>query len=124
MQHVILLDKANKHFTRFIELLRTSPEVRIVDIKKVIPRSMYYGVVVRKLLDLNKALRGIRQDFYLAEPAFSVTGGNSVFTCVRRCAFIEIESKPGFFLIRCKDAPEKKDHPAPRHPGAARAHPQ
>ena len=57
MQPVIVLDKADRQFTRLIELLRSSPEVRLADIEKAIPRSVYYGSVVRKLLKLNKALR-------------------------------------------------------------------
>ncbi len=98
---MIILDKANKHFTLLIELLRKDPEVNIIDIKKVIPRSTYYASVVRKLFYLNKIFRELDPELYLAEPSFSVTHSQSVFTCVKRCPLIQIESKEGYFLIRC-----------------------
>ena len=122
MQQVIILDKATKHFTRFVDLLSKQPELKLIDIKNVIPRASYYSIVVRKLLQLNKILKEIHPDLYLAEPTFSVTRSNDVFTCVKRCELLEIESRQGYFLIRCKNATKNKNNSTPCDAGAARAH--
>jgi len=111
MSDLIVLDKSNKHFSRFVELLRNQSEVRLVDIKRVVSRSSYYGVVIKKLVNMNQIMREINPKLFLAEPTFSVTKSRDVFTCVRRCELIQIESKPNFFTIRCKNEAETNPNP-------------
>ena len=97
---LVIIDKSGKPFARFVALLREQAEIRLPEIKKQIPRSRYYAAVVKKLAELNKLLRNIHPQLFLAEPSFSVTKSHDVYACVRRCDLIEIESKQYFFIIR------------------------
>jgi len=103
MTDLIILDKANRHFTKFMNLLKNQSEVRLVDLKKTVPRKSYYAIIVKKLHHLNEILREVNPKLYLAEPSLSVVGEETVFTCVKKCELIEIESKAGFFIIRCNN---------------------
>ncbi|MBI4017012.1 MAG: hypothetical protein HY363_04960 [Candidatus Aenigmarchaeota archaeon] len=104
MNVVFLLEKSSKHFNRFIELLRSQSKVKIKDVKKVCSRSSYYFVIINRLYSINKALREVHPDLYLAEAALSTTEAKEVFTALKKCDLIQIESKEGFFILRYADA--------------------
>jgi len=86
-----------------MELLKANTEIRIKDVKKVVSHSSYYAIVIKKLYSINKILREIDPEFYLAEPSFSITQSKSVFTSLKRCEKIEIDTKSDFFILRCKN---------------------
>lgn len=103
MQAIVILDKSSKHFSKFIELLKANTELKIKDVKKIVSHSTYYAIVIKKLYSINKLLREIDPDFYLAEPSFSITKSKSVFASLKRCEKIEIDAKEDFFILRCNN---------------------
>lgn len=107
MRDFVAIDKSNRHFSRVITLLMERPEVKLLEFKRVVPRSRWYAVVIKKLLQVNNLLREIDSKLYLAEPTFSITKTREVYTCIKRCDFIEIHSKPGYFIIRWNNEKHK-----------------
>ena len=99
-QVVVILDRPSKHFSKFLNLLKENDEIRIKDLKRVVSHSSYYDVVIDRLCDLNKVLRNIHSDFYLAEPNFN-RESTRVFTALRKCVNIEsIELGGKCFIIK------------------------
>jgi hypothetical protein len=99
-QIIVILDRPSKHFSKFMDLLAEKHEIRIKDLKRVVTHSSYYDVVIDRLCDLNKVLRNIRPDFYLAEPDFN-RESNKVFTALKRCVNIDtIEPEGKCFIIK------------------------
>ena len=111
MNKIIILERSNKHFSRFIELLKDKPDVKIKDVRKIVAHSSYYAFIIKKIYNLNEVLREINPKLYLAEPCFTVTPTKDVFTCLQRCKLIEIETKEHFFIIKCKNETQNKTHP-------------
>lgn len=103
MDAIIVLDRSSKHFSKFMKLLKDQPELRIKDVKKAISHSSYYAIIIKKLYSINKILRDINPECYLAEPSFSITQSKKVFSSLKRCERIEIEIKSDFFVVRCKN---------------------
>ena len=114
MQPVFLLEKTSKHFSRMIELIRNQSEIKIKDVKKICSRSSYYAIIITRLYSINKILREINPKLYLAEPGFSITNTKNVFTTLKRCDLIEIESKQDYYLLRYKDG-KNQDNSSPRN---------
>src|SRR3990167_8074985 len=57
MQTLIVLEKSSKHFCRFMELLKSKPEIKVKDVQKIVHRASYYAIIIQKLYDFNKFLR-------------------------------------------------------------------
>jgi len=102
-QIVVILDRPSKHFSKFMQVLIEKDEIRIKDLKRVVTHSSYYDVVIDRLCDLNKVLRSVHPDFYLAEPNFN-RESNKVFTGLKKCVNIEtIEPAEKCFIIKFYD---------------------
>lgn len=99
---VIVERRASFHFSKFLDLLKTEPEIKIKDVKKLVSHSSYYAIVIRKLYNFNTLLRELNSEFYLAKPSFSMAD-KTVFSAVKRCPLIEIESRKDFFILRFKE---------------------
>lgn len=84
-----------------MQLLKDQREVKIKDVKKVIARSTYYSLVIKRVYRINKVLREIDPKLYLAEPTFSIAS-KEVFASIKRCELIELDMKHDFFILRCK----------------------
>jgi len=105
MQSIVIFERSSKHFSRFIDLLRSHSEVTIKDIKKIVSHSSYYAIIIKKVYSINKILREINPNLYLAEPSFSITlSKGNVYTSLKRCELIDIETRKDFFIVRCKNA--------------------
>lgn len=102
MEVIICFERSNKYFSKFIDILRQTPQVRIKHIKSIVSHSSYYAYILKKVCSINKILREINPNVYLAEPHFDITKSNDVFTALKRCDRIEIELKKDFFLVRWK----------------------
>jgi hypothetical protein len=100
MAPFVVLDRSNKHFSRFIDLLREREHVRVKDMKKLVSHSSYYGMILKKVCSLNELMRELCPKFYIAEPAFDVTESKEVFTALKRCPNLVIEARKEFFLLR------------------------
>ncbi len=100
MEPFVVLDRSNKHFSRFMDLLKEQEHVRIKDVKKIVTHSSYYGVILKKVCGLNEVMRELSPKFYIAEPAFDVTESKEVFTALKRCPNLVIEARKEFFLLR------------------------
>jgi len=103
MPIIVILEKTNRHFSKFLELLRTQPEIRANDLRAIVARSSYYCIILKKLCTLNKWLKEIQPQLYVAEPSFVMTKSKDVFNALRKCELLEIESKPDIFVLRFKD---------------------
>jgi len=102
METVIIVEKSSKHFATFMSLLQENPIIRIKELKKKIPRSSYYCVLIQRIFSLNKILRELNPDIYLAEPYFDIAHNKEVFTVLKKCDAIQIESKKHHYIIRMK----------------------
>ncbi len=100
---MLILEKSNKHFSKFIELLKNQSELKINDVKKIVSHSSYYAIIIQKIYNINKILREFNPNIYLAEPTFSMTQSKQVFSSIKRCDLIEIETKQDFFIIKFND---------------------
>ncbi len=98
MEIIVFLEKNSKHFTKFMELVRNNPEIKIKEVKKIVSHSSY-TIIIKKLYSINKHLREIDNRFYLAEPSFSIAQ-SSVFTSLKRCNLVKIESKQDFYILK------------------------
>ena len=116
MKIVVILERSNKNFSRFIELIKNQQEIRQLDITQRLPRSSYYGLIMKRVFAINKALKKLDPYLYLAEPSFQVSQTNHVYTSIRRCPSIEIESKKETFIVRCNHGKKSKEHPDSRNP--------
>ena len=116
METVIILERSSKHFSRFIDVLRTQDVINIKDVKKLVSHSTYYGLIIKRVFALNKILRDLHPDFYLVEPTFTVNHSKEVFTGLKRCKHIVIEAKQDFFILRYPNDSKEKNHPNPRNP--------
>lgn len=122
MEIVVIIEKTNQNFSTFIELLRSQAEIRQVDIVKRLSRSSYYGVIMKRVFNINKVLRNLDPALYLAEPSLSISPTNCVFNSIKRCPLIEIEARKEVYIVRCKHGKEIKDYsdqgkqrPVPTH---------
>ncbi len=86
-----------------MNFLQSQSEIKIKDIKKVVSHSSYYTIIIQKLYNINTLLREINPKFYLAEPTFSITKTKKVFTSLKRCRFLEIDSNKNFFILKFKN---------------------
>jgi len=117
MPTLIVLEKSSKHFSRFMELLKANSEVRIKDVQRLVHRSSYYAIIIKKLYDFNRFLRELNPAFYLAEPCFIIYSNRKVYNSIKRCSLVEIESKDNFFVLRFNDDGLKnKIHPGQGKP--------
>jgi len=89
MTTTIILEKNNKHFSKFMNLLMKEPEINIKDIKKTISHSSYYDIVIKKIFHINKILQEIHPLLYLAQPHFN-TQTEKVYTALKRCPLKQI----------------------------------
>ncbi len=106
MEVMILIEKTGKHFTRFMKMLQERREIRATEIIRAMPRSSYYATLLSRVLKINAALREIDSRLFLAEPYFSVANRKQVFTSIRKCELIEIDTIGEFFVVRCKHEKE------------------
>lgn len=105
MQQVVIFERSSKHFSRFIDLLKTQAEISIKDVKKLCSHSSYYAIIIRKLYSINNILREINPNVYLAEPHFTLTPSkDQVLTSLKRCELIDIDARKEFFIVRLKHA--------------------
>ncbi|VVB81990.1 Uncharacterised protein [uncultured archaeon] len=111
MQTLIVLEKSSKHFSRFLELLKSNSEVRVKDVQRLVHRSSYYAIIIKKLYDFNRFLRELNPSFYLAEPYFIIYSNRKVYSSLKRCSLVEIESKEDFFVLRFNDELKNTIHP-------------
>jgi len=107
MEFAIFLERSNKYFSKLIELLKKEPEVRLRDVKKTVSHSSYYALILNKIYFINKFMRDINPNLFLAEPHFEVTQNKTVFTALRRCELIEIETREQYFILRVKNEKSK-----------------
>lgn len=110
METLIILEKSSKHFSRFLELLKSKPEVKIKDILRIVHRSSYYAIIIKKLYNFNQFLRELNPSFYLAEPCFIMSSERKVYTSLKRCDYVEISSNENFFVLRFNDGLKNKIH--------------
>lgn len=102
---IVLLEKTNRHFSKFLELMKTRADIRTNDLRAMFARSSYYCIILKKVYTLNAWLKTIHPQFYVAEPSFHTTKSKEVFTSLKKCELLEIESLPDFFVLRFKDGP-------------------
>lgn len=110
MEIIVIIEKTSQNFSMFIDLLKNQAEIRQNEITKRLSRASYFGVIMKRVFNINKALREFDSALYLAEPSFSISPTNSVFTSIKRCPLIEIESKKEVYVVRCKHGRENKDN--------------
>jgi len=118
----VIIEKTNQNFSTFIELLKSQAEIRQVEIVKRLSRSSYYGVIMKRVFNINKVLRELDPALYLAEPSLSISQTNCVFTSIKRCPLIEIEARKEVYIVRCKHGKESKDYSDQSKQRPVRAH--
>lgn len=102
---MVLVEKTNRHFSKFMDALKNQPVIKINDLKTLVARSSFQAVIIKKIYWMNKSLRQVNPNWYLAEPTFSITASKDVFASLKRCDLLEIETKHDFFLLRFKHVP-------------------
>ena len=110
MAIIVIIEKTNHSFSRFVDLLKSRDEVRQAEVYKVVARSSYFGVIMKRVFNLNKVLREIDSNLFFAEPSFSISSTDAVYASIKKCPLIEIESRKEAFIVRCKIGKEKQDY--------------
>lgn len=100
---IVIIERPSKHFTKFLNLLTKENEINIKDLKKIISHSSYYSVVIERLCNINKAIREIHPDLYLAEPNFH-RESKKILTSIKKCGYAKIEQREGCFIVKYKNA--------------------
>ena len=107
-QTIILIErKGRTHFIKFIDLFKNRMEVPLKEVRKKIPKSSYYQLILNRIYDLNESIQNIdpKHEPFIS-PNLNNSNGKIIQTFRRNCKIEITDEDPNFYYLRIRNEPE------------------
>jgi len=99
VQYNFFIERERNHLTRFFELFQDKQEITVNEIKKVIARSSYYGIVLKKIYEINEIISEMEPGVELFKQTLSKDEHGKVRQSIRKDPRVNIKLLPRFVII-------------------------